>query len=436
MQKRRILLGFLVLCLFCWFLVPGSLFAGGKQETKSASPTGKAVLRFPHWYFGHGGTFQEWIEGACNQFMKDHPNVSIDGYSVAYEEFWNKLDTAIAGGNPPDILALDNVTLGKYIDNGHALPLNKLVDMDAINRDFNSIQTKGVVAAAKDGQTYLVAHSFGWYMPMYRPSVFEKVGLDGYAKTPDEFVEMTKKITKTGIKGYAAMIMPGNSKEGLIDLSIWTIGQGGHYGKNGKPTLNSPEVIEAVTYLKKLFDADVLPRDTEKGTYRKMFGTGNVGTLIDGPWMYGLSVGWDPTAKDDYKIAALPFRTQHPAGFYEGQAVSSKTKFPKDAAALVTYLASADQQKRFVKMVTFGSCRKDIFQDQAFVSEVLAQYPWFKGFLDRMDDVVLYNPDGMDVGKIPELIKIWYTGFEKVLYENADPKKAMDEAQQEGLKLF
>lgn len=432
MKQRKAFNYCVVLVLLFLVAVAFQSFAAGRQEAGGE----KVVLRFPHWYFGHGGTFQEWIEGACEDFSKAHPNVTIDGYSVAYEEFWNKLDTAIAGGNPPDILALDNVTLGKYIDNGHALPLNDLVDMDAINRDFNSIQTKGVVSAAKDGKTYLIAHSFGWYMPMYRPSVFKKAGIASYARTPDEFVEMTKKITASGTKGYAAMTMPGNSKEGLIDLSIWTIGQGGHYGKGNTPTLNSREVVEAITYLKKLFDADVIPRETEKGTYRKMFGTGNLGTLIDGPWMYGLSLGWDPTVKGDYKVAPLPFRTQHPAGFYEGQSVSSKTKHPKEAAALVYYLASAEQQKRFVRLVTFGSCRKDIFQDQAFLNEILGVNPWFKGFLDRMNDVVLYNPEGMDVGKIPELIKIWYTGFERVLYEDEDPQTAMDDAQKEALRLF
>ena len=114
--------------------------------------------------------------------------------------------------------------------------------------------------------------------------------------------------------GYSFSDQAGNWGEEYIELSLWTIALGGNWGdEQGKPTLDSKEVIQAVTYLKKLFDMGLVPKDVAKGDLRKMFATGHVGTLIDGVWVYGLANGWDPATKTDFATAPLPFPTQRVA---------------------------------------------------------------------------------------------------------------------------
>lgn len=409
-------------------------------ETTVASETTatgeKVKLDFPHWFFSHGGTFDKWIIEAVAEFEKQNPNIKINGYAVGYDEFWDKIDTAIAAGNPPDIIAAHNTNLGKYITAGAVLPLDDLVNMADIKDNWSVLQKEGVVNAGTDGKTYLLTSDMGFYLPMYRPSVFKAAGIDGYPKTPEEFIVMAKKLTASGIKGYAAMVNPGNWQEGLYDLGIWTIGLGGHYGKDGLPTLNSPESIKAVTYLKQLFDAKVMPLEVDKGTYRKMFATKEVGTLIDGPWMYEMAKGWDPTIEGDFEVADLPFPTQRVTSFFEGLSISSKSAHPKEAAKLVEFLCSPDQQKKLVDITGIMSAREDIYKDEAFSKGISSKWPWFQKYVDHLSGAVLNNPAGMPGEKIPEVVKIWYTAFEKVLYENADPTKAMNSAQEEAMALF
>ena len=45
------------------------------------------VLRVPHWFWGHGTTFEEWIKGGSEEFEKQNPNVKIDGYQVPYDQY-------------------------------------------------------------------------------------------------------------------------------------------------------------------------------------------------------------------------------------------------------------------------------------------------------------------------------------------------------------
>ena len=334
MRRKKV---YLLLTVF-FICATYALFAGGGQEMKSEGPVS---LRYPHWFFGHGGSFQEWINGAVDSFEAANPNVKVEREQVPFDQYWDKLDTAVAGGNAPDVAAFGPSNLGKYIEAGVLLPLNDLVDMEDINKNFSPLQTKDLPNAAPDGKTYGLAFDSGFYLPLYRPSVFKDAGVGSYATNADDFVAMAQKLTSSDRLGFAFMNMPGNWNEQRIDITIWALGFGGHWGDaKGKPTLNSPEMVKAVSYLKKLHDLKVVPRDTDKGTYRKMFGTGNVATLIDGMWMYGLAVGWDETAKNDFETAKMPFPTQRVAAFYECNSIMAATEHPSEAAALIQHVSN------------------------------------------------------------------------------------------------
>jgi len=114
----------------------------------------QVTLRFPHWFFGHGSSFADWINGAVDAFEKENPNIKVDREQVPYEQYWDKLDTAIAGGNAPDIGAFGPSNLGKYIEAGTLIPLNDLIDMADVKKNFSSLQTVEIPRAAADGKTY------------------------------------------------------------------------------------------------------------------------------------------------------------------------------------------------------------------------------------------------------------------------------------------
>lgn len=413
---------------------PGTA-AAVSGESKSSEE--QITLNFPHWFFSHGEALAEWINPAIAEFEKENPNIKINGYAIGYNEFWDKLDTSIASNNAPDIFALTNTNLSKYAEADAIIPLDEYINMDDVKNNYSPLQTEDALNCGKDGKTYCLITDMGFYLPMYRPSVLEKAGITEYAKTPEAFIEMTKKLSALdNVNGYAAMINPGNWSEGSIDLSIWIIGLGGHYGKDGKPTLNSPEVIKAVTYLKQLYDANVMVKETDKGTYRKMFATGNVGTLIDGQFLYSMACGWDSSLAEDYKAADLPFPTQHSAAFFEGLSVSKASKYPAEAAKFIEFLCSKEQQQKLVDITGFGTARSDIFSDEAFSKSIYDKWPWMEKYAEHQNEAVMNNPGGIGGSLLPEIQKILYTAYEKVLYESADVTETLNAAQDEATQLF
>jgi multiple sugar transport system substrate-binding protein len=431
-MNRGVLKRFVVL-LPLLLLSTALALAGGKQEPGAGE---KVQLDFPHWFFGNEGNFGEWLNGAVDAFQQKYPNIQVNRQKSAYAQYWDQIDTRIAAGNPPDVASFWSANLGKYIGAGALAPLNDLIDMADVKANFSPLQTRDIVAMSNDGKTYCLAFDSGFYLPLYRPSVFKQAGISAYAKTPDEFVDMVGKLSTEGKFGYAFLDVAGNWQEEIIDLFIWTIGFGGQYGDaNGKPTLNTPEIVKAVTYLKKMFDAGSVPKDTDKATYQKMFGAGKVGTLIDGMWMYGLLLSSDSTLKGDFATAPLPFPTQRVAAFFEGNSIPKASKHPKEAAKLVEFLSNTEQQTRVVKIIGNLPGRTTVFTEK-LKADVLKDNPWFGQFMDHLPQAVNMFPARMPGDLSVQVQKIWGTYLDKVLFDNMDVQDAMNQAQNEAIALF
>jgi len=317
-------------------LITAYSFAGGQTGDTTEE---KVTLRYPHWFYKDGGKFEEWLRGVEQGFEQNNPNIEIDGYEVGFTEYLEKLETGVAAGDAPDVMCVNPAMLGKFVPLEAVLPLDDLIDMKSVDKSFGSLQKNDVVAVAPDGKTYTLLIWSNIYLPMYRPSVFKEAGISSYATNTDDFIAMTKKLTGGGRYGYAATLNPGNWQEALYELTIWTYGQGGRWSKNGKPNLNSPEVIQAMKYLKKLYDAGVMPKETTKSTYRKMFAAGKVGTIIDGPFLYPMCINWEPSVEGDFEVTDLPFPTQNVTAIFWGSSIYAKTKHPQASAKWAEWIS-------------------------------------------------------------------------------------------------
>lgn len=429
----------LAILLAAVLLVSPMLFGCTQQEAVSPEGDGgeeQITITFPHWYWSHGGSFDQWIEGAVKDFTDEHPNVKVEPVTIAYEEYWNRLDIAIAAGTPYDIMAFgDNV--GNYIENGHLLALDDYIDMDELKKNFNDIQNVYIPELAPDGKTYMIANVNAFYMPIYRPSVLKKAGWDSFPQTFDEFKQMCGDLQAVGVMPYGMMTNPGNFTEQWIDLSVWVIAQGGSWMKNGTPNFTSDEVKNAYSCIKELYDAGYIVKDTDKGTYRQMFGTGEIGVLIDGSWVYSTAVLADPSVEGDFAVADTSlFPANKFATAWEGFAASADTKYPEECGALLMALTSAPQMRKFLDTASILAPRTDIFDDTEYEKQTFETFPWLETFVENADNVQGSYPTGVPAAKYTEFTKIAGTALESVLYDNVPVDTAMQTAQESAEALL
>ena len=76
----------LAILLAAVLLVSPILFGCTQQEAVSPEGDGgeeQITITFPHWYWSHGGSFDQWIEGAVKDFTDEHPNVKVEPVTIA-----------------------------------------------------------------------------------------------------------------------------------------------------------------------------------------------------------------------------------------------------------------------------------------------------------------------------------------------------------------
>ncbi|NEB77702.1 carbohydrate ABC transporter substrate-binding protein [Streptomyces sp. SID14478] len=124
----------------------GTALSACGGPSRSAGADGTVTLRYFFW----GDTIRaDLIDKCVAVFERDHPKVRIKTSFAAFDAFWQKLSTAAAGGNPPDVMHVDYAwirTLGEHgvlADLGDRSGPGKEIDASTL---IPSMRTAGLVA--------------------------------------------------------------------------------------------------------------------------------------------------------------------------------------------------------------------------------------------------------------------------------------------------
>ena len=190
----------------------GSMAACGSnsdQESKG-SKDGSVKLTFAWW---GNQVRNESTSKVLDMYSEENPGVTFDGQFSEWNDYWNKLATASAGHNLPDIVQMDWMYYDQYVENGLLL----------------------------DGKTYAVCNGVNAPALLYNKTALDEAGItvkDGM--TIDEFIELSKEVEeKTGYKtnvAYCAETVP----EYLLRAKDQILFEDGKLGAN------SPEDIQTL----------------------------------------------------------------------------------------------------------------------------------------------------------------------------------------------
>ncbi len=188
------------------------------------------------------------------EFNKIYPQITIKYEPTpgdSWGEYFDKLATRIAGGNPPDIsrVAIEGARL--VVSRGLATPLDDFAKGDPqIDEYLKDVSPKLLDALKVDGKTYEYPYDWNNMCIYYNTKMFEAAGIPFPKKewTKDEFLEMAKKLTKGDVFGFGFAVqyfsgtLPWMFSNGTSILSEdWT-----------KSNLKDPKVLEVLQFLQDL----------------------------------------------------------------------------------------------------------------------------------------------------------------------------------------
>ena len=259
----------LILVLMCIaLLLPVMLFASGKEQEKI-----KIVLV-------HG--YADFYQTVLDQWSAKHPEAELvwvpkGGGVVA-------ADALIAAKSPPNVFMSTPGEVGKFLIPGFALDLSEYVDLDDFLPGSLDIYTR-------DGGVYALPVTVAVNAFDLNLTLAESVGIDvdTYRNkdylTIDEFTQFAMAVRDNAPEGYyGTAIWAGNRGSQQINLH-WLTAFGARVFEDGdysKTTLNSPEAVKGLNYMKFLIDSGFAPPEAsvlDDDEAIAMWASGKIGGL-------------------------------------------------------------------------------------------------------------------------------------------------------------
>lgn len=260
---------------------------GGCGKSADKDENGKTIVSIGGWP-EKDGTGKDNAEKQKAEYEEANPQFKIvpDTWQFDLKSFYAKA----AGGQLPTLYSTHFTEASQLISAGYAADLTDTLKKHNIYDSFNKDIIKLV---SEDDKVYafpVSAYALGISGNVDLMTAAGLIEADGTPKQPkdwNELVEFAVKIKQaTGKPGLA--IPTSNNCGGWIFMPIaWSYGVE-FMKKDGDKwvaTFNTPEAAAALQYVKDLkWKYDVFPSNVliDQTEYHKLFGTGNVGMIIEG----------------------------------------------------------------------------------------------------------------------------------------------------------
>lgn len=305
----------------------------------------------------------------------------------------------------------------------HLVDLKQYIPQSQISQHFPAIIQNNTVNGKLVGMPFFTDAGVLYY----RTDLLKKYGYAGPPKTWNELATMAQKIQagerKTNPK-FVGFVFQGKNYEGLTcDALEWinSFGGGTIVDPSGKITVNNPKAVAALRTVQAMIGTVAPSAVTTYGEEeaRNVWQAGNSAFMRNWPYAYSLAEAPNSPIKGKVGVAALPAGPGgKPAATLGGWqlAVNAYSKHPKEAASLVQYMTSAQEQKRRAIQASYNPTIASLYKDP----QVLKAVPFFGSLYEVFTNAVA-RPATVTGGKYNEVSNAFSTAVYNVLTGKSAP---------------
>jgi len=323
------------------------------------------------------------------------PKVTVKVTVSDWDPYWDKLQTSIAGGDAPDVFAMDGPLFPDYQSRGVLLDLKPFIDRDGYNLGQLADQAVSDFTTP-DGQ-FGLPRDLNVVALYYNKKMFAAAGIPAPDDTWDwtKLRDVAKQLTLKGADGKVkqwGFYTETTDMENDWSELVWQNG-GDIISADHKTSLvGSDQAAGGIQYLQDLIWKDkVMPDASITDALGDAFEQGQAAMEANGSWL----VATHQAAGLDFGIAPLP---KGPAGQATsinptGAVVYKGTKNADAAWAFVKYLASPAAQTKLMELKASLPANKEVlsgpfassFDGAKVLADAIAYArikPSFKGYND------------------------------------------------------
>jgi len=288
---------------------PGTQQGGGGEFTGTYDGPNVALAYWNGFTGGDGPFMKKLVE----EFNAAHQNIKVTMTTIRWQDYYQKVPAAVLSGKGPDVGIAHQDNLASLAARRSIQPLDDLAsELKLDESDFIPAVWQGGIYQDKRYGLPLDVHSLAQY---WNTDQLAKAGLQAPPTNKAEFDQAVAKMKSGGLQN--PFWMPSLWPAHLIFYSlIWQNG-GSPYSEDGKTaTYNSPEGVEALTWMVDQIKSGNSPRNVAIDTQYNAFKTGKNAGTFDGIWQINDLKSTAPKLK--WALAPVPQIFDKPAVWSNG----------------------------------------------------------------------------------------------------------------------
>jgi multiple sugar transport system substrate-binding protein len=308
----------------CLFLITFTLLLGAAS----------AQTTINYFSFTTGTEQIDELETLIAAFEEENPDIDIEYTTAPFDNYFTRLQTDFAGGNPPDVFELNYENFVTFASRGTLLPLEEHLTVDPAATFYPA----ALEAFRYDGVQYGLPITFSTVVLFYNRDLFDAAGVayptDDW--TWEDVISASEQITDAENRVWG-IYQPVQFWE------FYKVAQqaGGGLEVGETVAIDTPENQEALHYLvDKIHLHGIMPSDAQMSGVGDvdLFLGGQLGMLVSGIWMFDRFIN---DASFNWDIAVEPGGAQKATHFFSNAAVVSATTPHAEAATRwVEFLAA------------------------------------------------------------------------------------------------
>jgi multiple sugar transport system substrate-binding protein len=349
-------------------LATALLTAAGLTGCGSSSGSGKTQISF--WDNNGGPARTPIYQHLIAEFEKANPDIQVKYLGVPSASVQQKYDTAIAGGQVPDVGGVTTSYLSGLVGQDALEALDGRLTGSPLKGKLVPGFVNTVTATAPDKKLYELPSSGNLDVIWYRKDLFDAAGLSA-PKTWNDFFTAASKLTDPAKKQYGYTLRGGAGSIFQLLAEMYAYSGGSQFFDAGKSTVDTPKNAELVDRMAKLFKTATPAADVNNG-YPQMvaeFTSGSVAMMHHNLGSYA-----DVNKAFGTKAAAVPLpsvdggKSTVVTNPVDGFAVFKGSKHKDAAWKFVEFLVSKQSNSYWNQQVGQIPANADV-QSDAWVSQ-------------------------------------------------------------------
>lgn len=359
------------------------------------------------------------------EYEATHPGIKVSSLFVNNDYTLQKVQTAVAGGNPPDIAYLYGSWAPNVAKLSGVVTLTDVVKQPGVN--WNDFWVGERDVATVDGRVVGVPALVDNLAVVYNKTLFAKahLPLPGPNWTWPQFVADARKLTDPAIKQFGTAYVTPGSEDTVWhwEALLWAAGGQILNSTNTKAAFDSKAGLTSLDALRTMAVTDhSMYLDPTDSAYANLFNSGKIGMLVTGPWdlsafpnvHYGVQIMPSfPGTDGGHQTISGP---DNWVVFNNG---ASRVKTAED---FVLWLTAPAQVKYFSLKTGDLPIRQSVADTTGFDAQMNAGLPEVSTFISNLGNVRQARPQ---IATYPQISQVIGTMVVSVLLGKSQPASAL-----------